>query len=206
MLRDKDSSEFLCYGWPEIGNFEDVDRMFRSCDSTFGLGVSKEDELGWLSSTDDLGGCGDLLKLDVKFPCPEPKVMENISENHDSSKVYSTNDSAMTTSIGYKNSSWNSQKTDSYMSFVIEPAVADRKRWIYPHRQYSHLSDPASVNVKPSTVKSEPNGLTSVLQETHPMHHAAQCTESFRDPPFEVSALAMCEQGERQIVVKVVDL
>ncbi|KAL0375980.1 UNVERIFIED_CONTAM: protein LNK1 [Sesamum calycinum] len=297
---NKDSSEFLCYGWPEIGNFEDVDRMFRSCDSTFGLGVSKEDELGWLSSTDDLGGCGDLLKLDVKFPCPEPKVMENISENHDSSKVYSTNDSAMTTSIGYKNSSWNSQKTDSYMSFVIEPAVADRKDGFIPHRQggangkiqptisinspsitggasmnnmqtkqidlqnhsgarsnegyfangtfsrmsglanevmqlpshqafrsvhlqqqqdapftdscnylqnpisyvcsdNSHLSDPASVNVKPSTVKSEPNGLTSVLpRDSSHAPTQAQCTESFRDPPFEVSALATCEQGERQ--------
>ncbi|XP_020552797.1 protein LNK1 isoform X2 [Sesamum indicum] len=296
---NKDSSEFLCYGWPEIGNFEDVDRMF-SCDSTFGLGVSKEDELGWLSSTDDLGGCGDLLKLDVKFPCPEPNVMEKISENHDSSKVYSTNDSAMTTPIGYKNSSSNSAKTDSYTSFVIEPAPLDRKDGFIPHRQggangkiqpaisinspsrtggasmnnmqtkqinlqnhsgarsnegylangtfshisglanevmqlpshqafrsvhleqqqdapfpdscnylqnpisyvcsdNSHLSDPASVNVKPSSVKSETNGLTSVLpRDSSHTTPQVQCTESFRDPPFEVSALATCEQGERQ--------
>ncbi|KAL0412689.1 UNVERIFIED_CONTAM: protein LNK1 [Sesamum radiatum] len=297
---NKDSSEFLCYGWPEIGNFEDVDRMFRSCDSTFGLGVSKEDELGWLSSTDDLGGCGDSLKLDVKFPCPESNVMENVSENHDSSKVYSTNDSAMTTPIVYKSSSWNSEKTDSYTSFVIEPAVADRKDGFIPHRQEgangkiqptmsinspsrtdgasmnnmqikqinlqnhsgarsnegyfangtfshisglanevmqlpshqafrsvnlqqqqhapspdscnylqnpisyvcsdnSHLSDPASVNVKPSTVKSETNGLTSVLpRDSSHAPTQAQCTKSFRDPPFEVSALATCEQGQRQ--------
>lgn len=26
---DKDSSDFLYYGWPEIENFEDVNRMFR---------------------------------------------------------------------------------------------------------------------------------------------------------------------------------
>lgn len=26
---DKDSSDMLYYGWPDIGNFEDVDRMFR---------------------------------------------------------------------------------------------------------------------------------------------------------------------------------
>ncbi|KAK4424334.1 protein LNK1 [Sesamum alatum] len=296
---NKDSSDFLYYGWPEIGNFEDVDRMFRSCDSTFGLGVSKEDELGWLSSTDDLGGCGDLLKLDAKFPCPEPNVMENISENHDSSKVYSTNDSAMTTPIGYKNSSWNSEQTDSYTSFVIEP-TAERKDGFIPHEQggangkiqqtisinspsrtggasmnnvqkkqinlqnhfgarsnerysangtlshisglsnevmqlpshpafqsvllqqqqhtpfpdscnylqnpisyvcsdNSHLSDPASVNVKPSTVKSETNGLASVLpRDSSHAPTQALYTESFRGPPFEVSALPTCEQGERQ--------
>ncbi|KAI3448263.1 hypothetical protein Pfo_004928, partial [Paulownia fortunei] len=303
---NKDSSDFLYYGWPEIGNFEDIDGMFRSCDSTFGLGVCKEDELGWLSSADDLGGSGDVLNSDVEFPCPEPNVVENISENHEFSKGYSINDSAMTSApIRYKDSSWTSEKSDSYMSFVIGPAIADSKDGFIPQEQglgfngkiqpriitnshsrtggaaminehkqqiklqnqsegkskehyigngsfnhisdlpnevqlssgltshhafpsvrmqqqqhtpcpdsYSylqnpisyvhsdnsctHLSDPASVNLKPSTVKSETNDLTSVSpRDSSQASSQLQYMESCHDPPFEMTALAVCEQREK---------
>ncbi|XP_047315133.1 protein LNK1-like isoform X3 [Impatiens glandulifera] len=50
------------YGWPEIGNFEDVDHMFRSCDSTFGIGNGNE--LSWFSSVE---GSEDVLNSDFKF-------------------------------------------------------------------------------------------------------------------------------------------
>ncbi|KAL7082481.1 hypothetical protein ACP275_14G101100 [Erythranthe tilingii] len=101
---NKDSSDFLYYGWPEIGNFEDIDGMFedidgkfRNCDSIFGLGSCKNEEMSW------------------------PNVVENISENHDFSKEYSVDDSVMT-------SSWDSVKSDdSYMSFVTGPEIADSK-------------------------------------------------------------------------------
>ncbi|CAI9765362.1 unnamed protein product [Fraxinus pennsylvanica] len=89
---DEDSSDLLRYDWTEIGNFEDIDRMLRSCDSTFGLGVDKEDELGWFSSDDVIGGSGDVLKSDFKFSCPKSKAIENISEMVDGSS--STNDTA----------------------------------------------------------------------------------------------------------------
>ncbi|CAN6854721.1 unnamed protein product [Brassica oleracea] len=47
---DKESDDFL-YGWGHTGNFEDMDNMLRSCDSTFGLdSLSNEDGLGWFSS------------------------------------------------------------------------------------------------------------------------------------------------------------
>ncbi|VVB17967.1 unnamed protein product [Arabis nemorensis] len=47
---DKESND-LFYGWGDIGNFEDVDNMLRSCDSTFGLdGLNNEDDLCWFSS------------------------------------------------------------------------------------------------------------------------------------------------------------
>ncbi|KAI5661407.1 hypothetical protein M9H77_20730 [Catharanthus roseus] len=49
--------------WPDIGNFEDVDRIFRSFDSTFGLGANNEDEFEWFSSS-DVEGSGDVLKSD----------------------------------------------------------------------------------------------------------------------------------------------
>lgn len=47
---DKESND-LFYGWSDIGNFEDVDNMLRSCDSTFGLeSINNEDNLCWFSS------------------------------------------------------------------------------------------------------------------------------------------------------------
>ncbi|KAE8691490.1 Dentin sialophosphoprotein-related, putative isoform 6 [Hibiscus syriacus] len=65
---DKENSELLCYGWGDIGNFEDVDRMFRNCDSTFGLGsLSNEDDLRWVSSSQATEGSLDVLKTDAKL-------------------------------------------------------------------------------------------------------------------------------------------
>uniref|UniRef100_A0A1J3GWZ6 Protein LNK1 n=1 Tax=Noccaea caerulescens TaxID=107243 RepID=A0A1J3GWZ6_NOCCA len=47
---DKESND-LFYGWGDMGNFEDVDNILRSCDSTFGLdSLNNEDDLCWFSS------------------------------------------------------------------------------------------------------------------------------------------------------------
>ncbi|CAA7034856.1 unnamed protein product [Microthlaspi erraticum] len=47
---DKESND-LFYGWGDMGNFEDVDNMLRSCDSTFGLdSLNNEDDMSWFSS------------------------------------------------------------------------------------------------------------------------------------------------------------
>lgn len=49
---DEESCTLLDYGWENIGNFEDVDRLLRSCESTFGHSVnSSVDELLWSSSS-----------------------------------------------------------------------------------------------------------------------------------------------------------
>ncbi|KAG4165232.1 hypothetical protein ERO13_A13G066101v2 [Gossypium hirsutum] len=65
---DKENCDLLCYAWGDIGNFEDVDRMFRSCDSTFGLGsLSNEDDLCWVSSSHATEGFQDVLKADAKL-------------------------------------------------------------------------------------------------------------------------------------------
>ncbi|KAE8698531.1 Dentin sialophosphoprotein-related, putative isoform 2 [Hibiscus syriacus] len=65
---DKENSDLLCYGWGDIGNFEDVDRMFRNCDSTFGLGsLSNEDDLHWVSSSQATEGSHNVLKADAKL-------------------------------------------------------------------------------------------------------------------------------------------
>ncbi|XVE49566.1 hypothetical protein DITRI_Ditri01bG0092100 [Diplodiscus trichospermus] len=65
---DKENSDLLYYGLGDIGNFEDVDRMFRSCDSTFELGsLGNEDYLCWLSSSQVTEGSQDALKADAKL-------------------------------------------------------------------------------------------------------------------------------------------
>ncbi|KAI3774572.1 hypothetical protein L1987_49131 [Smallanthus sonchifolius] len=98
---DKESGDLLYYGWPDIGNFEDVDKMLRSCDSSFGLGITDNDgELGWFTS-DRIEGTEEALKMDFKFPCPEPSGLKNIlhpdhesseSNNHRSSCISESKD------------------------------------------------------------------------------------------------------------------
>ncbi|KAL3843752.1 hypothetical protein ACJIZ3_001155 [Penstemon smallii] len=133
---DKDSGDFLYYGWSEIRNFEDVDRMFSNCDSTFGLGTSKEDELGWFSSADDIGLSGNMLKSDTEFPSSESEAVENIAENHNSSKSFSVSESAMTSGpIRYQDSSWTSENSDPYVSFVNGPDVAHNRDDFIPTEQ-----------------------------------------------------------------------
>ncbi|XP_057466046.1 protein LNK1-like isoform X2 [Actinidia eriantha] len=89
---DKESNDLLYYGWPDIGNFEDVDSLFRSCDSTFGLGgVGNEDDLSWFSSSHTIEGSEDALKSDVKFSCLESSSFKNIPEQDEPSKLNDIN-------------------------------------------------------------------------------------------------------------------
>uniref|UniRef100_M1AXV7 Protein LNK1 n=1 Tax=Solanum tuberosum TaxID=4113 RepID=M1AXV7_SOLTU len=124
---DKDSNDLLYYSWPEIENFEDVDRMFRSCDSTFGFGPGSEDDLGWLSSSDVIEGSGDGLTSGFKFPCPASNALGSTSASHETSKPKETNISTDNSgienqSLGYNSSSWSSEKNESvnlsHLSFL----------------------------------------------------------------------------------------
>ncbi|XP_022895548.1 protein LNK1-like [Olea europaea var. sylvestris] len=123
-------------------NFEDVDRMFRSCDSTYGLGASREDEFGWFSSPNALGESRDVPKSELKLSYPESNAMENISENHDLSKLIVTcaiNDSALATSpVGSKKSSWPLGRDEfaSHLSNVKGPSSSDRKDEFTPRDQF----------------------------------------------------------------------
>ncbi|XP_042008038.1 protein LNK1-like isoform X2 [Salvia splendens] len=184
----KDSSDFFNFGWPEIENFEDVDRIFRSCDSTFGLGASREDEFPWYSASDNIGGTGELANSDVKFPSPELNSLENISSNHGFLKAHSSNDGAvMGAPIRLRDNSWISEKPDSYVSFADGPAIANDEQEFTPrahlngHQKQvklqnqssgkikehnygndnSHSSDLTSLSPTSSAVKTEANELTS---------------------------------------------
>lgn len=90
---DKNTTELLYYNWPEMENFEDLDRMFRSCDSTFGLGASIEDDLGWFSSSDVIEGSGGGLRSDFEFPFSTSSALENISGMQEASRPKETDSS-----------------------------------------------------------------------------------------------------------------
>ncbi|KAK9001331.1 hypothetical protein V6N11_083117 [Hibiscus sabdariffa] len=92
---DKENGDLLYYGLGDIGNFEDVDRMFRSCDSTFGLGsFGNEDYLYWLPSSQLAEGSQDALKADAKLnsiqeDCPTSRPASAANKESES-KDYST--------------------------------------------------------------------------------------------------------------------
>ncbi|XP_049354219.1 protein LNK1-like isoform X5 [Solanum verrucosum] len=90
---DKNTTELLYYNLPEMENFEDLDRMFRSCDSTFGLGASIEDDLGWFSSSDVIEGSGGGLRSDCEFPFSTSSALENISGMQEASRPKETDSS-----------------------------------------------------------------------------------------------------------------
>ncbi|PWA44202.1 hypothetical protein CTI12_AA527560 [Artemisia annua] len=79
---NKGSSDLIYYGWPDIGNFEDMDTMLSNCDSSFGLGVpGNDDELVWFTSEDPAGGYEEAMNF--KFPCSESSALTNVSQDHE---------------------------------------------------------------------------------------------------------------------------
>ncbi|KAI3907883.1 hypothetical protein MKW92_029989 [Papaver armeniacum] len=71
---EKDNGFLSYYGWPDIGNFEDVDNMFRTCDSTFGQGdiTTAGDDFSWFPpSSKAIDGSEDALKSGFKSPCSD---------------------------------------------------------------------------------------------------------------------------------------
>ncbi|KAI3966965.1 hypothetical protein MKX01_040606 [Papaver californicum] len=71
---EKDNGFLSYYGWPDIGNFEDVDNMLRTCDLTFGQGdiTAAADDFSWFpSSSEAIDGSEDALKSGFKSPCSD---------------------------------------------------------------------------------------------------------------------------------------
>ncbi|XP_030945072.1 protein LNK1 isoform X1 [Quercus lobata] len=126
---DKESSDLLYYWWPNIENFEDVDKMFRNSDSTFGLGsLGNEEELCWFSSSHATEVSEDALKSDKKFPGHDASAMRSIPEHHEVSRpnnaVIPINDSSKKcVSMGEQMNSETSDIDDpttlSQLSFVM---------------------------------------------------------------------------------------
>ncbi|XP_042495565.1 protein LNK1-like [Macadamia integrifolia] len=82
---DKESSGLPYHAWPDIGNFEDVDRMFRNCDSTFGHGnMGHDDDLSCFSASSlAIDGSEDAMKSGVKYSSSDSNELRIISKHHE---------------------------------------------------------------------------------------------------------------------------
>ncbi|MCD7466125.1 hypothetical protein HAX54_002531 [Datura stramonium] len=148
---DKNTTELLYNSWPEMENFEDVDRMFRSCDSMFGLGASIEDDLGWFSSSDVVEGSGGGLRSDFEFPFPTSSALENISGRQEASRPNETGiDNSGTKDQPFRHTGSSMPSKDesavpSHVSFVNGSSDSDfkivAKKKINLHKKRSKLQN-----------------------------------------------------------------
>ncbi|KAF9690159.1 hypothetical protein SADUNF_Sadunf01G0166800 [Salix dunnii] len=116
---DKESSDPLYYGWPDdIGNFEDVDGMFRTCDSTYGLGsLSNEDDLCWFPSSHFTERSDDALNLGSEFLNSEPSALDSVSEHPEASQLSSDDPSVFDSN---KKSIFTDDKISSRTSTAVD--------------------------------------------------------------------------------------
>ncbi|KAK6805432.1 hypothetical protein RDI58_003217 [Solanum bulbocastanum] len=174
---DKDSNDLLYYSWPEMENFEDVDRMFRSCDSTFGFGPGSEDDLGWLSSSDVIEGSGDGLTSGFKFPCPASNALGSTSTSHETSKPKETNISTDNSgienqSLGYNSSSWSSEKNESvnlsHLSFLNGSSNLQCK--LAPDKKAEVHGGGVQVEIVSNNQPRINNNVVDSMQKKHSKH------------------------------------
>ncbi|KAL9682581.1 hypothetical protein QQ045_014383 [Rhodiola kirilowii] len=87
-LENKETGDTLFYEWPEIGNFEDVDQMLRTCDSAFGLGDSgKEDDMCWFSSPTAINGLDAASKSEVRSSYSDSSSIKILSKDNESAQT-----------------------------------------------------------------------------------------------------------------------
>ncbi|KAL5992385.1 hypothetical protein ACLOJK_013302 [Asimina triloba] len=86
----KETNDLMDYGWPDIGNFEDVDRMFRNSDSTFGQGSACNaiNEMSWFSASDVIDGSEDAIKSGFISSSSGPTLLQNLSRYHEGDKKF----------------------------------------------------------------------------------------------------------------------
>ncbi|KAJ8747593.1 hypothetical protein K2173_011401 [Erythroxylum novogranatense] len=116
---DKEGSDLLYYGWADdIGNFEDVDRMFRSCDATFGLeGLTNEDAMCWFPTSQCNEGSEDEIKMSSKFSTSETGALIGDSEQPlASARNSSLNDSETKSLV-------TSDKTNSRIATAVDQSA-----------------------------------------------------------------------------------
>ncbi|KAG1334573.1 protein LNK1 [Cocos nucifera] len=76
-------NDFAYYDWPDIGNFEDVDKMFRNCDIAFGQGCTDEaNELSWFPpSSHSIYGSEITFDSGLQSSCSDLNVLNNSLEH-----------------------------------------------------------------------------------------------------------------------------
>ncbi|KAJ4965314.1 hypothetical protein NE237_017163 [Protea cynaroides] len=129
---DKENSDLLYYSWPDIGNFEDVDKMFRNCDSTFGHGYTgHDDELSCFSSSSfAIDGSEDAMKSSLKFSSSDSNELKSISKHHEPDLKFVVDTLTPLINDSSENGVPNYYKMDSRMLNAGEPATLGRSSYI----------------------------------------------------------------------------
>ncbi|KAK4340009.1 hypothetical protein RND71_041471 [Anisodus tanguticus] len=161
----EDKDPILYYSWPEIENFEDVDRMF------------SEDDLGWLSSSDVIEGSGDGLVSGFKFPCPASSALESTSASHETSKPKETNISTNNSgtenqSLSYNGSSWSSEKNESvnlsHLSFLNGSSDLEYK--LVPDKKAEVHGGGVQAEIASNNQPRSNNNVVNSMQKKHSKH------------------------------------
>ncbi|XP_043720513.1 protein LNK1 [Telopea speciosissima] len=129
---DKENSDLLYFGWPDIGNFEDVYKMFRSCDSTFGQGnTSHDDEFSCFSSSSHaIDGSEDALKSGLKSSSSDSNELRSISKHHESDNRFRVDTITPLINDSEENSAPNDYKIDSRVLDGGEPATLGHTAYV----------------------------------------------------------------------------
>lgn len=174
---DRENVDLLYYGWPDIGNFEDVDRMFRSCDSTFGMdSLNNDEELSWFSSSNATEGSEDALKSGLKFSGPNAGSSKGVSENYDDFKP------------GIEQQKMNAGPNS--MSYI-------QRQLPSMNLEHTRHSDQISVFPTPSSMQSEKDGRSSSLKESSYASNQLQSMESSHGPSTETPLATTSENREK---------
>ncbi|XP_022976096.1 protein LNK1-like isoform X1 [Cucurbita maxima] len=129
---NKENNDLLFYGWQDMESFEDVDRMFRNCDSTFGLGnLSNEDDLCWFSPSHGSEKLEEKpTKSNFNFSCCEGSTINDALEFNEGSNLLNSDPSSDGLN---KNNILTGRKVNdgidsAAVSHLLASDIPDRKR------------------------------------------------------------------------------
>ncbi|XP_076960475.1 protein LNK1-like isoform X4 [Bidens hawaiensis] len=156
------------YDWPDVGYFEDVDRMLSYCDSSFGLNVSgNDDELVWFTSEDPTRGFEETMKMDLKLPCSEPSTLTNVSQGKEPRESDNKTSSFVSESkVEIKD---KDQKEQSRQQNPTE-SVDFMQSSGYLHQGHDHVTMQSTGGSMMTGIKSEIKGSSQV----HSMESSSQ--------------------------------
>ncbi|XP_010520988.1 PREDICTED: protein LNK1 isoform X2 [Tarenaya hassleriana] len=157
---DKESSD-LFYGWSDIGNFEDVDKMLRSCDSTFGLEIlDNEEDLCWFSSSQPTDESESAMADDCK--------LNKMMEDHVASAL--ENEESLTNSESNQTGKDDSRSTVCAAS-ALGKVSADASDTSSQKKDISMLDEQANLNKKQTKHLHHLNGKRNRYSENGMILH-----------------------------------
>ncbi|XP_076902023.1 protein LNK1-like isoform X3 [Bidens hawaiensis] len=156
------------YDWPDVGYFEDVDRMLSNCDSSFGLNITgNDDELVWFTSEDPTRGFEETMKMDLKLPCSEPSTLTNVSQGNEPRESDNKTPSFVSESkVEIKD---KDQKEQSRQQNQTE-SVDFMQSSSYLHQGHDHVTLQSTGGSMMTGIKSEIKGSSQV----HSMESSSQ--------------------------------